>query len=122
MTAAARRRGPGAEPLAFLRDRNPPYSAGMSSTPSPEGSWFALAAALPDDLESHLRALAELVEQGELDVADVGYRAGVGRFPANVMMASRYARVAERRRDWAEAVSRWHSVRARFPNNRLAQQ
>jgi tetratricopeptide (TPR) repeat protein len=94
----------------------------MSLTASPEGSWTALAASLPDDPDSHLRALAELVEQGELDVADAGYRAGVVRFPANVMMASRYARVAERRRDWAEAVSRWHSVRARFPNNRLAQQ
>src|SRR5277367_726248 len=94
----------------------------MSSTPSPEGSWTALAGSLPDDPDAHLRALAELVEQGQLDVADAGYRAGLARFPPNVVMASRYARVAERRGDWAEAVSRWQSVRARFPNNRLAQQ
>jgi hypothetical protein len=94
----------------------------MTATASPEGSWTALAASLPDDPEAHLRALAELVESGELDVADAGYRAGLAHFPPNVMMATRFARVAERRRDWAEAVRRWHSVRARFPNNRLAQQ
>ena len=94
----------------------------MTPSDSTEASWAALEATLLDDAESHLRALAELVEGGELDVADAGYRAGLARFPPNVMMASRYARVAERRRDWAEAVIRWHSVRARFPNNRLAQQ
>ena len=89
---------------------------------SPEASWTALAATLPDDPESYLRALADLMDCGELDLAEAGYRAGLARFPPNVMMASRYARIPERRRDWAEAISRWQDVRARFPNNRLAQQ
>ena len=94
----------------------------MSQRRSPEARWAILAARLRDDPDFHLSALAGLVERGKLDVADAGYRDAMARFPPNVMMASRYARVAERRRDWAEAVTRWEAVRARFPNNRLAQQ
>jgi tetratricopeptide (TPR) repeat protein len=94
----------------------------MSQRRSPEARWGILAARLRDDPESHLNALAGLVERDKLDVAEAGYRDALARFPPNVMIASRYARVAERRRDWAEAVRRWEEVRARFPNNRLAQQ
>jgi tetratricopeptide (TPR) repeat protein len=94
----------------------------MRPTLTPEASWAALAKTLPNEPAAHLRALATLMENGEVDVADAGCRAGLAAFPANVALASRYARVAERRRDWAEAVRRWQAVRARFPNNRLAQQ
>jgi len=94
----------------------------MKPESSPEASWAAISNNLPDAPEAHLQALAGLVEQGELAVADAGYRAALARFPPNVVLASRYARIAERRRDWPEAASRWQAVRRRFPNNRLTQQ
>jgi tetratricopeptide (TPR) repeat protein len=94
----------------------------MKPPPSPAESWEAVADNLPSDADAYLRALGALMDEGELAVADAGFRAAMTSFPANVVIAARYARVAERRGDWAEAVLRWQAVRARHPNNRLAQQ
>ncbi|MEJ0047811.1 MAG: hypothetical protein WDN04_18105 [Rhodospirillales bacterium] len=94
----------------------------MKPPPTPDAIWASLAEDLPSDPAAYLQKLAGLVEGGELETAEAGYRAAAARFPGNVAIVSRYARVAERRRDWPEAVIRWQAVRGRHPNNRIAQQ
>jgi tetratricopeptide (TPR) repeat protein len=69
--------------------------------------------------ESHLAALASLVDAGALDEADTAYAALLAQHPRNVTILTRYARVAERRADWAEAVRRWQQALAQFPANRV---
>jgi len=90
---------------------------GMSSTLSPAERWASLAGGLPKTVPAYIEALNALVEQADFATADAGYDATLAQFPANQMLASRYARAAEQRGDWPEAARRWEVARARFPGN-----
>jgi len=90
---------------------------GMSSTHSPAERWASLAGGLPKTVPAYIEALNTLVEQADFVTADAGFDAVLAQFPANQMLASRYARAAEQRGDWPEAVRRWEAAHVRFPAN-----
>ena len=70
----------------------------------------------PDDLIAEFSAL---MEAGALAEADAGFAALLQQYPRNVTVMTRYARVAERRADWAEAVHRWRQALTKSPTNRV---
>ena len=56
-------------------------------------------------------------EAGRYEDAELTLSAGSERFPDNEQIALAHAWVANERRDWLAALSRWEALRARFPNN-----
>jgi tetratricopeptide (TPR) repeat protein len=53
---------------------------------------------------------------GRLDEAEAAFAEAKELFPRNEWAAARYAGVAEKRRDWTEAIRRWDDVANAFPN------
>jgi tetratricopeptide (TPR) repeat protein len=52
---------------------------------------------------------------GRLDEAEAAFAEAKQLFPRDEWAAARYAGVAEKRRDWAEAIRRWDEVASAFP-------
>ncbi len=80
-----------------------------------EQCWRKLLA-LDDPPWAHALLAAALREQGRLDEAETVLIAAQGRFDDNPTVFMDYARLAELRRDWPEALVRWATVRERFPD------
>jgi len=68
---------------------------------------------LPEGYVQHSRLL---IRQNRTTEADALLAAGVKRFPNNATLLGSYAKTASRRGDWQTAVSRWRTVRERFPD------
>ena len=77
----------------------------------------ALRTAFPRALAPTTRACALLREAGRLDLLDGWLSEARTRFPGDLGLATEYAREAQRRRDFAEAVRRWQAVRDEFPGD-----
>src|SRR5271156_887869 len=71
---------------------------------------------LPDD---RIAELSALMDAGALADAEAGFAALLQQYPRNVTAMTRYARVAERRADWTEAVRRWRQALTKSPTNRV---
>lgn len=71
----------------------------------------------PKSPEPFQRAAFALVESRQFDEAEQLLKTAMERFPANAGMAIDYAWVAHRRRDVAEAGTRWEKVRQLFPDH-----
>jgi tetratricopeptide (TPR) repeat protein len=69
--------------------------------------------------EDRIAELSALMDAGVLAEADAGFVALLEQYPRNVTIMTRYARVAERRADWTEAVQRWRQALAKSPANRV---
>ena len=68
----------------------------------------------PDDVRGHLWRGVALRELGQFDESDSLLARAMAIEPQIPTHAMEYARVAEQRRDYSEALSRWRLVRERF--------
>jgi tetratricopeptide (TPR) repeat protein len=79
--------------------------------------WEEVRARSPLLAAAYLGASNALREAGRYEDAELTLSAGSERFPDNEQIALAHAWVANERRDWLAALSRWEALRARFPNN-----
>jgi tetratricopeptide (TPR) repeat protein len=78
--------------------------------------WDEVINAFPDFPIGYLGRGGLLRDQGHLDEAQAIFHETMRRFPENVWAAVNYAGIAVQKRDWIEALRRWESVRANFPD------
>jgi tetratricopeptide (TPR) repeat protein len=71
----------------------------------------------PDHAPAYLELGNALREAGRYDEAELVFGEGADRFPYNEGIAINQAWLANVRRDWPTALSRWEAVRARFPKS-----
>src|SRR5665213_1038143 len=83
--------------------------------PSALQHWNFVRERFPDEAQAYFGAGVALWELGRLDEAEGLFGAAWERFPDRPAIATSYARLAQRRRDWSEALRRWESARERFP-------
>jgi tetratricopeptide (TPR) repeat protein len=88
--------------------------------PEAERLWKLEAANLPASEEALFRLGEALRQIGKLSDADEVLGEAITRFPANEWAAVNYAWVAEQWKDWDEALLRWQSMLARFPEHQIA--
>jgi tetratricopeptide (TPR) repeat protein len=77
--------------------------------------WQDVATRFPENADAAAGVGTALQMEGLLDQADTWLADACERFPNGQGVAVEYARVAHRKSDWNEALSRWQSVMARFP-------
>lgn len=77
--------------------------------------WATLRQYHPQDPVGYVAGAAALAEAGRIDEAEVLIAEALNRFPEQQEAAVQHAWMANRRRDWAEAVRRWEAVRQRYP-------
>jgi len=77
--------------------------------------WAALRQHHPPDPVGYVAGAAALSEAGRIDEAEALIAETVNRFPEQQEAAVQHGWIANRRRDWAEAVRRWEAVRQRYP-------
>jgi tetratricopeptide (TPR) repeat protein len=77
--------------------------------------WDEVAKAFPHFSLGSIAKGDILQNLGNLDEAEEIFRAAMHRFLDDEWAAVRYAGIAVRKRDWAEALRRWESLKARFP-------
>jgi tetratricopeptide (TPR) repeat protein len=77
--------------------------------------WQSFRAQFPDDTEGYIGALLSLQRAHRLDEADGLLSGAVDRFPQDQRLCAEHARLAQVRRDWVAAVSRWERLRALCP-------
>jgi len=82
--------------------------------------WQLACQKFPDNPAVEVGRGEALANLGEFDRAEALFREVMERFPAYDWAASHYAYIASRRYDWAEAVSRFEKVKARFPDHEFA--
>lgn len=70
---------------------------------------------LPGDF---LPVLDRLIGDGELEAAAYGLAVARRRFPDDRGLATREARIAEKRGDWPAAIACWQAIQQRNPDNR----
>lgn len=70
----------------------------------------------PNDADGYIIYAGCLTALGRLVEADTLLKRATDRFPNDCEVLIGYARAAERRKDWHEAVGRWKVVRSRFDN------
>jgi tetratricopeptide (TPR) repeat protein len=81
------------------------------------GCWERVRTSDPEHTAAYLGSADALRRAGRLDDAEELLNLTVARFPDDSAAAIAHARSANARRDWPMALSRWESVRQRFPNN-----
>jgi len=79
--------------------------------------WHLLLARYPDAVAPYVQGAIAFRELGRHDAAEMLLREGQQRFPAVADLFAEYAWLAQRRRDWPEALLRWEDLRARFPGH-----
>jgi len=79
--------------------------------------WQALAQHFSDRPAAAIRAAAGLADGGKFNDSEAVLIAAGERFPKNFAVAAAFARLAERRSDWTEALRRWEATRERFPHH-----
>ena len=78
--------------------------------------WQDIHARFPDYPETIRGYALALREVGRADDADALILEGTLRFPDDALTATDFARIAENRQDWKEAMTRWQALLARFPD------
>jgi tetratricopeptide (TPR) repeat protein len=80
--------------------------------------WDAIRLSSPEHAATaYLGAGQALREAGRYDDAELALGDGAERFPDDERIATARAWLANARRDWPKALSRWEAARARFPHN-----
>jgi tetratricopeptide (TPR) repeat protein len=79
--------------------------------------WAQVRARYPDQTIAIWHGAAALSRQQKYDDAEALLAEGRERFPNDLGIAMESAWVATHRRDWAEALRRWQSVRDQFPDS-----
>lgn len=79
--------------------------------------WRLVTERFSDDPSGFLEAVKCLESAGDLDEADTLLDETRKRFPENTQIATAYAQVAERRQDWAAAITRWTALSAQSPDD-----
>lgn len=74
----------------------------------------------PDGVSGYLGKGGALCEMGQIDPAEAVFAEASERFPTSEWAASSHAGIAARRGDWPEALRRWQTVKARFPDHAIA--
>jgi tetratricopeptide (TPR) repeat protein len=69
----------------------------------------------PSSLKGYWIAAAALSELGHVEKAEAVMKRGLRRMPYDVSLRIEYAKLAERRKDWGEALQRWTAL-ATLPN------
>jgi tetratricopeptide (TPR) repeat protein len=85
----------------------------------PEGTvraYEALRTHWPDLAISSFTAIRALIAVGEDDRAKCAIKEGLRRFPRSRDLMAFNADMAQKRRDWLEAIRLWQEVRSSFPN------
>jgi tetratricopeptide (TPR) repeat protein len=85
--------------------------------PSALQHWQRIIERFPDSPSGYAGAGAAFREAGQLDKSEEILLQGSLRFPSSSEIATNHGWIANTRRDWQEAVRRWDSVRARFPES-----
>lgn len=83
------------------------------------GRWEAIRDRFPHQPIGYYEGGLALREAGRLDEADAVLVVGIQKFPDNVEVLRHYALNAHRRRLWAQALTRWQDVLARFPDDAI---
>ena len=78
--------------------------------------WETLRNGFLDSSEIFIGRGDALQALGRLDEAEAAFAEARELFPKNEWAAARYAGVAEKRRDWPEAIRRWEEVADAFPD------
>src|SRR5262249_24112438 len=78
--------------------------------------WEMLRNGFLDSSEIFIGRGDALQALGRLDEAEAAFAEAMELYPTNEWAAARYAGVAEKRRDWPEAIRRWERVGKAFPN------
>ena len=79
--------------------------------------WQRIMERFPENPSGYAGAGAALREAGGLDESEEVLTQAALRFPSSSEIATNHGWIANTRRDWSEAVQRWESVRARFPES-----
>jgi tetratricopeptide (TPR) repeat protein len=82
-----------------------------------ERAWRSAAAKRPDAWWAHDGLARVLQELGRHDEAETTLSGIAAAFPSEPIIAVAYARVAERRADWGEALVRWNRVAEYIPES-----
>jgi tetratricopeptide (TPR) repeat protein len=77
--------------------------------------WQDVTTRYADASGGYLTVARELRDAGKVEEAEQVYREILNRFPASVEPAMEYAMMAYARQEWPEAISRFETVRSRFP-------
>ena len=88
--------------------------------PEAERRWAAIRARFPGEWLPYVENAKVLAALERPDDADAVIAEGRRRFPGELGVATAWADLAIRRRDWPEAAARWHIVREQFPNDMAA--
>jgi tetratricopeptide (TPR) repeat protein len=80
-------------------------------------AWTTLANQFPHDPRIFRQAIPALVGQRAWVEAEQVAIAATTAFPRDIVFAAQWAEIAQKRRDWDEALDRWAEVRARFPRH-----
>lgn len=80
-------------------------------------TWAALADQFPSDPRIFRQAIATLASQCAWAETEWVANAAAAAFPHDMAFAAQWAEIAQKRRDWGEALRRWAEVRARFPRH-----
>ena len=79
--------------------------------------WERVRDRFPDHPVGYTGAVVTLRDAGQLDAADALLITAADRFPADPAPIIEMAWMAMAKRDWADAMQRWETVRARFPQH-----
>ncbi len=88
-----------------------------SDWPEALGCWEAIRMGFPDNPAGFLGGGVALRSAGRREEAEHLLDEGRERFPDHEQIAVAHAWLANARRDWPEAESRWDAILARFPDN-----
>jgi tetratricopeptide (TPR) repeat protein len=80
-----------------------------------EPLWREVRERFPERVDGYWGHVVVLRDRGRLDDADALLTEAHGRFPGDPVIALEFARVPERKGQWALAIHRWHEVIVRFP-------
>jgi tetratricopeptide (TPR) repeat protein len=93
------------------------FAASRLLWPEALARWQSYLERLADDPTGYVGACNVTCELGRLDEAEAFARQGLAKFPDHHGLLSAYARIANERHDWPEALRRWTTFRERFPND-----
>jgi tetratricopeptide (TPR) repeat protein len=79
--------------------------------------WTGLCRKFPDRPDGYTGLAVNLRESGHVDEADRLLSEAVRQFRSDHALSIEYARLADRRRDWAAGITRWKDFRQRFPEH-----
>lgn len=81
--------------------------------------WYSLVSRFPgEQLGYAMLGLVLTKYMGRIDEAEAISLTGMERFPNDIAIARQYARAADYRQDWGEALRRWDMLLARWPHDR----